>query len=221
VPALGELFDVDLEHAVPGGRRWDAPEGVARIELPAAEVRDRLAAVCPPGIEILDCAIVRLAGHPALKGGRPDPGLGKLIDAIDVAIRPAPDGIAFDDARLRRIAAAFLARPEVVIQREGGNGKAGKKIDVRALVTEVDVISGEAAERLCAALDWPAAPLLRVRVRSTAEGSARPQEIARALGVWGPADPRAEHAAIARLGVVESGNPRPVGNDCQSSPVLA
>jgi radical SAM family uncharacterized protein len=222
VPSLGELFDVDLEHAVPGCRPWESPEGAARVELPAAEVRDRLAAVCPPGIEIQDCAIVRLAGHPALaKGGRPDPGLGKLIDAIDVAIRPAPDGIAFDDARLRRIAAAFLARPALVIERDGGNGKIGKKLDVRALVTEVDVISGEAAERLCAALDWPAAPLFRVRVRSTAEGSARPQEVARALGVWGPDDPRAEHAGIARLGVVESGKARPVGNDCQPSPVLA
>jgi hypothetical protein len=80
---------------------------------------------------------------------------------------------------------------------------AQKTIDVRAFVTELDVIGGEAAERLCAALDWPAAPLLRARVRSTAEGSAKPQEVARALGVWGKDDPRAEHAGIARLGVVE------------------
>ncbi len=209
VPSLGELIDVDLEHAAPGCRPWETPEGIARVELSAGEVHERLAAVCPPGIEILSCAIVRLAGHPALAaGGPPDPGLGKLIEAIDLAIRPAPDGIAFDDARLHRIAAAFLARTALVIERAPSGGREGgraKPIDVRALVSDVDVISGDAAERLCAALDWPAAPLLRVRVRSTAEGSARPQEVARALGVWGSEDPRATHAAIARLGVVERG----------------
>jgi radical SAM family uncharacterized protein len=216
VPSLGELVDVDLEHAVPGRRPWEAPEGAARVELPADEVRERLAAVCPPGIEIRGCEIVRLSGHPALgKGGRPALGLGKLIEAVDLAIRPAPDGMAFDDARLRRLAAAFLARPELVIARDG------KSIDVRALVTEVDVIAGEAADRLCAALDWPAAPLLRVRVRSTAEGSARPQEVARALGVWGPEDPRAEHAGIARLGVVEIGKVRATDIQHHSWPALA
>jgi hypothetical protein len=204
VPSLGELVDVDLEHAVPGRRPWDVPDGAARVELPADLVRERLAAVCPPGIEILGCAIVRLAGHPALgRDGRPDPGLGKLIDAIDLVIRPAPDGIAFDDARLHRIAAAFLGKASAEVARD-----AHRRIDVRALVTELDVIGGEAAERLCAALDWPAAPLLRARVRSTAEGSAKPHEVARALGVWGSEDPRAEHAGIARLGVVESGKDR-------------
>jgi radical SAM family uncharacterized protein len=221
VPSLGELIDVDLEHAVPGRRPWDVPEGAVRVELPADEVRERLAAVCPPGIEILGCEIVRLAGHPALaRVGRPDPGLGKLIDAIDLAIRPAPDGIAFDEARLGRIAAAFLARPSLVIAREGGKAS-GRPVDVRALVTCVDVISGEAAERLCAALDWPAAPLLRVRVRSTAEGSAKPQEVARALGVWGPEDPRATHAGIARLGVVEAGKVRETGDPLRSTSVPA
>ncbi|HWU91264.1 MAG TPA: TIGR03960 family B12-binding radical SAM protein, partial [Kofleriaceae bacterium] len=109
IPSLGELVDVDLEHAVLGCRPWEAPAEAARMELPADEVRDRLAAVCPPGIEIQDCAIVRLAGHPAvLKGGPTDLGLGKLIEAVDLVIRPAPDGIAFDEARLGRIAAAFL-----------------------------------------------------------------------------------------------------------------
>jgi hypothetical protein len=217
VPSLGELFDVDLEHLVPGHRSWDAPEGAPRVELPADLVRERLAAVCPPGVEILACSIVRLSGHPALaRGGRPDQGLGKLIDAIDVAICPASDGMAFDEARLRRIAAAFFARTEAPLLREGG-----RTIDVRALVTELDVISGEAAERLCAALDWPAAPLLRARVRSTAEGSAKPQEVARALGVWGPDDPRATHAAIARLGVVPAGKVESAAPQERTSPAPA
>ena len=57
-------------------------------------------AVCPPGIEIQSCTIVRLAGHPLFVklqpgagGERPALGLGKLIDAVDLVIRPAPDGM--------------------------------------------------------------------------------------------------------------------------------
>ena len=41
-----------------------------------------------------------------------------------------------------------------------------------------------------------------MRVRATAEGSAKPSELARALGVWGSDDLRGEHALVARLGVV-------------------
>ena len=80
-------------------------------------------------------------------------------------------------------------------------------IDVRHLVLDVDVIDGDAATAVCTALDWPAGPLFRVRVRATAEGSAKPSEVARALGVWGTDDLRGEHALVARLGVVEAGAP--------------
>ena len=45
----------------------------------------------------------------------PDAGLGKLIDAIDVLVRPAPDGMAYDHARVARIAAAFMARDSAPI----------------------------------------------------------------------------------------------------------
>ena len=77
---------------------------------------------------------------------------------------------------------------------------------MRALVTELDVIAGDAAAtavrraRLARRAGAPAR-----RVRATAEGSAKPIEVARALGVWGRDDPRAEHALVARLGVVMSG----------------
>jgi radical SAM family uncharacterized protein/radical SAM-linked protein len=196
VPSLGELVDVDLEHTPIGMRTWEATETSERVELPADIVRERLASVCPPGIEIQDCRIVRLAGHPLAK--QPDAGLGKLVQAIDVVIKPARDGIAHDAARLERIAAAFMAKASVPIAR------GEKTIEVRGLVTEVDVIAGDAATKLSAALDWEAAPaLLRVRVRATSEGSAKPTEIARALGVWGADDLRAEHALVARLGVVD------------------
>ena len=197
VPSLGELMDIDLEHVVPGLRAWEIADGAARVELPPADVRDRIAAVCPPGLEIQDCAIVRLAGHPLADAKQPDLGLGKLIQAVDVVIRPVADGIAHDAARLERIAGAFLAKPSCTVAR------GEKAIDVRALVTEVGAIDGDAALKLCAALDWPVAPaLIRARVRATAEGSAKPSELARALGVWGVDDPRADHALVARLGVV-------------------
>jgi radical SAM-linked protein len=190
IPSLGELMDVDLEH----------PND---IELSADEVRERLAAVCPPGIEIQECTIVRLAGHPRA-AAKPEAGVGKLIDAVDVVIRPAPDGMAHDAERLARIAAAFTAKTTAPVVRTSGKGDQAreKTIDVRALVAEVDVIADEASLKLCAALDWEAAPLLRVRVRSTTDGSAKPAEIARALGVWGNEDPRATHAQIARLTLV-------------------
>jgi hypothetical protein len=181
VPSLGELVDVDLEGA----------------ELAPDTVRDRLAAVCPPGIELADCAIVRLPGHPLARV--PDVGLGKLIDAVDLVIRPAVDGIAHDAARLERICAAFAGKSHVAIAR------GDKVVDVRSLVAHTEVLTGDAAERLCSALDWPTAPaLIRARVAAGAEGSAKPAEVAKALGVWGSEDPRGEHALVARLGVVAS-----------------
>ena len=214
VPSLGELMDVDLEHVVPGVRSWDAPDGAARVELSADEVRERLAAVLPSGIELQSCTIVRLAGHPMFarrQPGTPGPqpalGLGKLIDAVDVVIRPAPDGMTYDAARLQRLAAALLAKPTALVAR------GEKQIDVRALVLDASVLDGEAAARITAALDWPDGPLFRVRVRATSDGSAKPSEIARALGVWGSDDPRGEHALVARLGVVEVGAAIPAAGD--------
>ncbi len=203
IPSLGEIMDVDLEHTVPGVRTWDVVDDSTRTELSADEVRERLAAVCPPGIEIQTCAIVRLNGHPAvLRGGvKPDLGLGKLIDAVDIVIRPASDGMTMDQARLSRLGAALMAKPEAKVAR------GDKTIDVRTHLIDVSVIDGDAAAKLSAALDWAEGPLLRARVRATADGSAKPSEVARALGVWGSEDLRGEHAQLARLGVVEVGTP--------------
>jgi len=200
IPSLGELVDVDLEHVPFGKRSWEALDTDERVELSAGEVFERLASVCPPGIELQSCAIVRLAGHPLVLANKcpTDRGLGKLIDAVDVLVQPAPDGMTYDAARLDRIAAAFLAKPTAIIGREA------KQIDVRAFVTAVDVIDGDAATKLTAALDWPAGALLRVRVRATTDGSAKPSEVAKALGVWGSDELTARHALVARLGVVET-----------------
>src|SRR6185312_6506602 len=138
VPSLGELMDIDLEHTVPGKRTWQIGDDEARAELSADEVKDRVAAVCPPGLEIESCAIVRLPGH-VLAKQHSDPGLGKLINAVDVLIRPAADGIAHDAARCERIAAAFLAKTECLVSRgkSAESKKPARDVDVRALVTEV------------------------------------------------------------------------------------
>jgi len=153
----------------------DIEHGPAGEHAPA-EIQQRLAEVVPEGIELHTCAIVRLAGHPLAQ--QPDRGLGKLIDAVDLILQR-------EGARLDQLAAEFLGRTSAPIAR------GEKTIDVRALVTAAEVIEDS---RLTAALDWPHAPLLRVRVRATSEGSARPVEVAAAFGLPG--------ALVARLGVV-------------------
>ncbi len=185
VPSLGEYVEMDLEH----GESHGTTEA-----LSAAEVQARLSAVCPAGIEIVACEIIPPGA----------PGLGKLITASDLAILPAPDGVTYDRARLERIARALLAKDEVPIAR------GDRTIDVRGFIETVDVIDGDAATKLLAALDWPTAPaLLRVRVKLSALGSAKPIEVAKALGVHGPDDPRATHALVARLALVGV-EPQPV-----------
>jgi hypothetical protein len=198
VPSLGEVMDVELEHApVKNGvfvRPFAAPDAPRR-EVPADEVAARLAAVCPEGLVLSSCETLAIGA----------PGLGKLATAVDLVLRPARDGMAFDAARLARIAGAFLARTSAPIARDD------RTVDVRTLVTALDVLDGDAAARLVGAFGWPDAPaLLRARVSATSAGTARPVEVARALGIWGADDPRADHALVARLGVVLEALPPPV-----------
>ncbi len=191
-PSLGEVFDADLDHA-PGGEpgvAWDHPrDGEPLAPIDADVVVERLRAACPEGITILACEVVP----------RGAPGLGRLVTAFELLLQPAPDGIVHDEARLQRLATAFLARDVVEIARKE------RVVDIRFLVETLEVVGGEAASSLCRALDWPDRPLLRARIRSSSDGSARPTEVARALGIWGADDPRAPHALLARLGVVLDG----------------
>lgn len=173
VPSFAEVVDVDLEHG----------DGEA---LTADEVVARLGAVCPEGLAILGGAVV-----PAIR-----PSLGKVVTATDVAIAPAPDGLRFDAARLGRLAAKLWAQPSAIVAR------GDKEIDVRALLHHLDVIAEDVATPLCAALDWEPGALVVARVSATAAGSAKPSEVARALGIHGPDDPRAPRARYARLNLV-------------------
>lgn len=202
VSSLSELMDIDLEHVRLDGTPQD---------LSAAEVRRRLSAVTAPGLEIDD--VIEVAPG--------DRGLGKLVTSVDLVIRPAPDGMRMDAARLERLVRAFWDKEQAVVMRPGkpatrpGRGPAApgapRPVDVRALASAVDVLSGEAAAAVCLALDWPPSEALaRVRIRAaSSDSSAKPAEVARALGVWGPDDPRAEHALVARLGCVLDEEPPP------------
>ncbi len=173
VPSFCEVLDVDLEHE--GGRA-----------IPADEVVARLGAVCPEGLAILGGEVVPPGA----------PGLGKLVTGYELLVQPPPDGMRFDAARLGRIATAFLARSEATVARDE------KLVDVRALVEAIEVLDAPAAAPLAAGLGWDEEAMFRVRVRVSPLGSARPTEVARALGVWGPEDVRARHARVARLGLV-------------------
>jgi radical SAM family uncharacterized protein/radical SAM-linked protein len=170
IPSLAELLEVSLDTSA---------------AMPAAELLERLCEVSPEGFTFLSAREL-----PPVT-----PSMGKLINACDLIIAPAADGVAHDAARLGRIAAAFLGQARVVVTRDE------REIDVRGYVAGIDVVEGDQATRLCRALDWPAAPaLLQVRVHVTPQGTAKPVEVAQALGVWGNPDPRAPHALVARLG---------------------
>jgi radical SAM-linked protein len=148
-------------------------------------IADRLRTVVPEGISILACELVPPG----------DRGLGRRVRAFDLLVQPSEP---LDEAALAALAAEFLARTESPVARKD------RTIDVRKLVEHVELVGPGVASRLCAALDWEYRPLLRARITSTADGSAKPVEVARALGLWGADDPRAPHARVARLGLVET-----------------
>jgi radical SAM-linked protein len=158
------------------------------------ELRERLRRASPPGNHIT--AVWKLEEK--------SPGLGKLVTAYDLLILPAPRAIASDALRLERLVRAFLARPRAEVDRKG------RPVDVRALVVDARAISPDAVARACGAFGWtsllpesPAAEgatLLWARVTCTPAGSAKPSEVAMALGGWGPEGEGAERALLARLG---------------------
>jgi hypothetical protein len=76
-----------------------------------------------------------------------------------------------------------------------------KEIDVRSYVESATVLDQEASAQLCAILDWPKQQaLLRVKVRSTPNGSTKPVEVCQAMGIAGSQQAGAPIARLARLG---------------------
>jgi radical SAM family uncharacterized protein/radical SAM-linked protein len=151
----------------------------------AAELGERLAQVSPEGIAITGCWEIAAPS----KATR----LGRLIEGYELLVAPAPDGVRFDRGRLQRIAARLLAAEAAPVARKE------KEIDVRPLVESIDVVDGELAARLAAAAGWETESLFQVRVGVSPFGSAKPIEVARALGVAGDALRRCD---LARLGFV-------------------
>ncbi len=161
-------------------------------ELSRDEIASRLDQHAPEGMAIT--GVWALAAD--------EKGLGKSVTGYDLAIAPAAGGAPWDEQRLAAAAAEFLDAAEVPVRRKDS------LIDVRPLVREVSLITESDAARLCAALDWPEAPaLLRARVAVTPHGSAKPSEVAEALGLAGSADQLTEGARITRLGLVGAGQP--------------
>jgi radical SAM family uncharacterized protein len=192
VPSLGEVMDMELEHApmIDGKAAPPWVQSTSHVQISAEEVAARLAAVCPDGLFIHGCE--------SLAAGQPS--LGRQVVAIDLALLPLPDGIAYDVRRLTRIAETFMGLASRGVARDERN------IDVRALVQEIEVIEGRAAAALARGFDWPeGGAIVRVRVSSTADGTARPTEVALALGlVDGDGKPRCH---VGRLGVVMAAAP--------------
>jgi radical SAM-linked protein len=148
------------------------------------ELLERLNEVSPEGIRFTGCRLVPTGL----------PGLSKLVHAADFAFAPSTTTEAGD---LRARAEAFLAKTEVSVMRDGGI------VDARRFVVGFDVLSGEEATKLRAALDWGAgAPVLTARIRTSAEGSVKPVELAELLGLGG-----ADLARLALVGLDPMGRP--------------
>ena len=163
-------------------------------ELPPSEVLERLQQVSPDGLEFLNAMTV----------AEGEKRLSRCIDGFDLLVSPAPDGIEYDEARCARVAARLLERETIEIPRKA------KMIEVRQYIDDVQVVDSEAATRLCAAFDWEKrSALLRVKVLAPPTGSAKPTEVALALGVAGSdalTGPKARLARLGFWGVAEAGD---------------
>ncbi len=143
-------------------------------QLTAEALWDRVHEVTPEGLELI--GLWRIA-----EGA---PGLGRLVRGFDLAIAPA----AGDARSLEQISAAFLASDARPVDRKG------RAIDVRKYVSELQTLTGDEAVKIGRVFDWPETPALLVAtVASTADGSAKPSEVAAALGMSG--------ALVGRLGL--------------------
>jgi hypothetical protein len=157
-------------------------------EITAEWLWERLHQVTPEGLDLL--------GLWKLPAG--SPGLGKLIRGFDLALVPPAE----DGRPIEQIAAGFLASASAPVERAGpSTSRAGARsaqdariIDVRTYVSELHTIAGDDAAKLARVFGWPEAPAMLVAtVASTADGSAKPSEVAQALGFGRP--------LLARIGL--------------------
>lgn len=180
IPSLAELMDADIEQ-----RTVRTPAGAPSEFVTAEEVARALAEVAPEGLVIEH--VDEIPTH--------EPTLGKTVAAVDLVIQPPPRAIAWSARELLAKIDAFNSKPTCLIDRDD------KHIDLRGIVLHAELVDEPQQQKFCGALDWPERHLIRVRLAAGNGGSARPEEVARAFGLWGADDLRAPHANIARLGV--------------------
>jgi radical SAM family uncharacterized protein/radical SAM-linked protein len=154
IPSLGELLDVKLVGA-----------------MTAEEVLQRLAPVCPPGIDFLAAA--------GLVAG--DAPLGRVLSQAHYAARLPPGHSA--DAALARWK---NGQPLLATRRERHDSRRpdrGNAVDVRKSVAFVAPLDSVEAGELERAVGWSAseANVLRFGVVVSSNGSARPVEVLDAL----------------------------------------
>jgi len=185
---LAEYADVGFEG------EWDADE-----------LRDRLRTASPPGNRIT--GVWTLPEH--------SPSLGKLVTAYDLLLLPPAHPRRTERSAVEVAVADLLGRERIEVHRKG------KRVDLRPLIAEMRAVPASAAREACDLLGWspdfvdPAddeAALVWARIGCTPDGSAKPQEIAEALGILGPGGEDPGVCWLARLGfqgVEEAGGARP------------
>ncbi len=146
-------------------------------------LRERLEQYTPPGITITDVWEI-LAPCKATH-------LGRLIESFDLLINPVVAGEP-SVARLARLVERFMAYEVVEVLRKD------KLIDVRPLVTNLEILDQKVAGSYAEAAGWTIeGSLLVARVAISPRGSAKPIEVAEAIGVGGTVLRRPD---LARLG---------------------
>ncbi|MCS6914677.1 MAG: TIGR03960 family B12-binding radical SAM protein [Myxococcales bacterium] len=156
VASLGELCEVRLAF----------PQGMA---LPAEALRDRLQAVAPDGL-VVDQVVLVPEGAPALS---------RCIALADLAIGiPVESGV--DLSRLLDPTGADLNFLNLKIERVRQGER--RTIDLGQFLQQAHLLEEAEAAAVREQLGWPTSlAVLRARVRASAEGSARPAEVAAAL----------------------------------------
>jgi radical SAM-linked protein len=186
IPSLGELLDVKLVG-----------------DMTAEEVLQRLAPVCPPGIDFLAAA--------GLVAG--DAPLGRVLSQAHYAAR-LPPGYSADAA----VARWKDGQPLLATRRERHDSRRpdrGNAVDVRKSVVFVSTVDSAEAGELQRAVGWSAGEdsVLRFGVVVSSNGSARPVEVLDALLGEGAS----ANCAIVRTGLFAGCASDPVDPLCTSA----
>ena len=151
-------------------------------DMGAGELRSRLEEYTPPGIAITSVWEI-IAPSKATR-------LGRLIESFDLLINPVCDG-PVTDSRLDALVGRFSNYEVAEVSRKD------KIINVRPLVSEIELLDDSSSAMFAKAAGWDAKTLIRARVLVSPKGSAKPIEVAEAVGVGGTLRRRPD---LARLG---------------------